>query len=413
MNQMSRLEQRRSAMARGTSVLCRWLIVFLFCLPLQTLSQSSTLIVEELECRGNKATSCDFILGYLYLSPGDPVNEDEIVNARLRLASQPAFRSVDIYLEKGSSRDRVRVIVEVDEADPYAREWLLGTSWRVDSLSQLLNGRLTHQNLFGTGKLLDVAAVAYVPLHGRVRSEYGARVQYVDPHLLDAKRNYLIVGAGGGINEFEGLDHERFEVEAFGVDLTLGRRLWDFSYFSLFYRYNVYGDVRFALPRSDGSVDGGNASIVNHALVASYGWNSEDDHYFPTRGSRAVLRRTWTDITEPDWDGGFRKTWTTASGTSWYAKFLEQPGTEYRGFIGEEMQASLGFARPIAGSASGEIRRGRWYVEGGYSSGDTLKGDHVREYGLKVGVRFDTRSFGVVDLYAIGTGLETTSRGAP
>ncbi len=372
-----------------------------------------TLIIETLECRGNAATTCDFILGYLYLSPGDRVDEDEIVNARLRLSTQPAFRSVDIYLEKGSSRDRVRVIVEVIETDPYAREWLFGTSSRAGSVSQLLNGRLTHQNLFGTGKLLDVSALAYVPLHGRVRSEYGARVQYVDPHLLGSKRNYLIVGAGGGTEEFEGLDHERFEVEAFGVDVTLGRRLWDFSYFSVFYHHRLYDDFRFAVPRSDGSTDRGRGSLNDYALIASYGWNSEDDFYFPTRGSRAVLRHTWTDEAKPDWDGGFRKTWTTASGTSWYAKFLEQPGTEYRGFIGEEMEVAFGIARPMGGSPNGEIRRGRWYVEAGYSSGDTFTGDHVREYGLKIGVRFDTKSFGVVDLYAIGTGLDTTSRGAP
>ncbi len=372
----------------------------------------SALVVEALECRGNAATSCDFILGYLYLSPGDPVDEDEIANARLRLASQPAFRSVDIYLEKGSSRDRVRVVIEVAEADPYVREWLAGTSWRGDSLSQLLTGRLTHQNLFGTGKLLDVGGVAYVPLHGRIRSEYGARVQYVDPHLLDTKRNYLIAGISGGISDSEGLNHVRSEVENIGVDVTLGRRLFDFSYFSVYYRYNAYADVRLAVPRSDGSVDRYQIPPVDHAIVASYGWNSEDDPYFPTRGSRAVLQHTWTDKTDPDWDGGFRKTWTPGN-TSWYLKILEQPGTEYRGSIEEQMEASLGFARPIAGSTGGEIRRGRWYVEAGYSSGDTFRGDHVREYGLKVGVRFDTRSFGVVDLYALGTGIETTSRGAP
>lgn len=394
--------------------LCALALSLLF--PLRAFPQDaapSALVVEGLECRGNEATSCDFILGYLYLSPGDPVDEEEIANARLRLASQPAFRSVDIYLEKGSSRNRVRVIVEVAEADPYAREWLAGTSWRADSLSEFLTGRLTHQNLFGTGKLLDVLAVAYMPIHGRVRSEYAARVQYVDPHLLNTKRNYLIAGVSGGANESETLDHIRIEIENVGVDVTLGRRLFDFSYLSVFYRYNAYADVQIAVPRSDGGLDRLQGSAARNVLVASYGWNSEDDPYFPTRGSRAVLRRTWADGIDPDWDGGFRKTWTSASNTSWYVKALEQPGTEYRGSIEEQMEASLGLARPIAGLGSGEIRRGRWYVEAGYSSGDTLTGDHLREYGLKAGVRFDTRSFGIVDLYVLGTAIDTTSRGAP
>ncbi len=412
MNRRGQLET--TSVKAATTWLCAIMLALLF--SAQVFAQSaapSALLVEDLQCRGNEATSCEFILGYLYLLPGDPVDEDEIGNARLRLASQPAFRSVDIYLEKGSSRDRVRVIVEVDEADPYAREWLAGTSWRIDSLSQLVSGRLTHQNLFGTGKLLDISGFAYVPLHGRVRSEYSARVQYVDPHLLDTKRNYLIAGIAGITNEFEGLDQERSEIDAFVADVTIGRRLWDFSYFSVLYRYIAHADVHLALPQSDGSVARLNPTVNNYVLVASYGWNSEDDPYFPTRGSRTVLRRTWTDTTEADWDGGFRKTWTTAGGTSWYAKVLEQPGTEYRGAIEEEMEASLGFARPIAGSTSGEIRRGRWYVEAGYSSSNTFRGDHFREYGLKVGVRLDTRSFGVVDLYALGTGMDITSRGTP
>src|SRR5688572_14590309 len=127
------------------SRLAGWLL-WLCLLPVAAFAQAperERLVIEELACRGNEVTSCDFILGH----------------ARLRLASLPSFHSVDIYLEKGETRGRVHVIIEVSEADPYTREWLAGTSYRIDDLSQLLAGRLTHQNLFGTGKLLDVLVV--------------------------------------------------------------------------------------------------------------------------------------------------------------------------------------------------------------------------------------------------------------
>jgi len=55
----------------------------------------------------------------------------------------------------------------------------------------------------------------------------------------------------------------------------------------------------------------------------------------------------------------------------------------------------------------GGINRGRWYVEPGFSYyGDLAYGKQVGEWGLKVGVRLDTKVFGVVDLYVIASSAE-------
>jgi hypothetical protein len=54
------------------------------------------------------------------------------------------------------------------------------------------------------------------------------------------------------------------------------------------------------------------------------------------------------------------------------------------------------------------VRRGRWYVQAGYSpQGSSLRGERQKEYGLKIGVRFETRSFGIAELYVIGSVLHT------
>lgn len=369
-----------------------------------------TLTIDEISCRGNVVTTCDFILGHLYLAAGDVLDEDEIGNARLRLMSLPSFQSVDIYLEKGSVRDRVRVVIDVVEADPDAREWLSGTSWRVGSLSQLLAGRFTRQNVFGPGKLLDVSLLAFEPVSGRVRREYAARAQYVDPHWLGSKRSYLIAGVSGGQSEYQMVDWHRYRVENAGLDVAVGRRIFDFSHLSLSYRYNAYIETErttlettattFSIVREQDSLD-------NHVLGLSYGWNSEDDPYFPTLGSRASLSWLWVSSgNDLVLDGGFRKTWTTESGTSWRVQIEDTPGTEYRAQIDENFEWMAGFARPIAGSADGEIRRGRWYIDAGY----TPQGGgyyHRSELGLKIGVRLETRSFGLVELYVIGSGLYT------
>jgi outer membrane protein assembly factor BamA len=393
-------------------LLAGWLI-WLSLLPIVSFAQVAPererLVIEELACRGNEVTSCDFILGHVYLAAGDLLDEEELGNARLRLASLPSFHSVDIYLEKGEARGRVRVIIEVTEADPYTREWLAGTSYRTDDLSQLLAGRLTHQNLFGTGKLLDVLVVTIAPLDGRVREEYAGRVQIVDPHWRGSKRTFAIAGVSGGKDEYETLDAERVRTENFGVDLALGRRIFDFSYVSLSARYNPFIDVELTLPTADGNVERHTFSFDNYAFSLNYGWNSEDDPYFPTHGSRASLNWSYVSTArDMVTEGGFRKTWTTGNDTSWSVQISDLPGTEYRQRIDEHFEFMGGFARPIAGSSDGEVRRGRWYVEAGYNPrGHSPRGERRREFGLKAGVRLETRSFGMVDLYVIGSGLLT------
>jgi outer membrane protein assembly factor BamA len=384
------------------------LVCLILLLPFACFAQArDALVVDELSCRGNEATSCDFILGHVYLAPGDRVDEEEISNAQLRLASLPSFRSVDIYLERGQQRDHVRVVIEVSEADPYAREWLAGSSARYDSLSQLLTGRVTHQNLFGRGKLLDVSALAFIPVDGKIRSEYVARIQYVDPHWLNSKRTFLIAGISAGRSDFETLAAERLKVASSAVDMQVGRRIFDFSYVSLLYRYAGWIDAEHTIEHVDGSIELRRGTFDQHVLIASYGWNSEDDPYFPTRGSRASLSWVWSNLfDELNTDGGFRKTWTTDSGTSLSVQVADTPRTEYRQTIDEHFEWMVGVARPLR--TSSEMRRGRWYVEAGYTpQGHNLRGERQKEYGLKLGVRMETRAFGIVDLYVIGSGLHT------
>lgn len=403
----------------------RWLLTLLLLLPLtvsaQQLEQSPTpetasrdvLVIDELTCRGNIATACNFILGHIYLSPGDSVDENELSSARLRLSSLPSFESINIYLERGSARGRVRVVVEVVESDPRVREWLAGTSLRFNGANQLLAGRLTHQNLFGTGKLLDAMLFAHLPLEDidqgeySLRAQYGGRVQYVDPHWLDNKRMYFIAGLSGAHVAAESINNIQWKSTSFSTDLAVGGRIFDFSFLSLGYRYTTLADMEVTNREQSDNVPKLVGPDDSHVVSATYGWNSEDDPYFPTRGSRAAVIWSWiSNGNRTTTDTGIRKTWTTDNGTSWVVQMEGTPAAEYRAvFFNEHFEYFGGFARPI--DAGNEIQRGRWYVEAGFNStGYSPHGERQTEYGLKVGVRLKTRSFGFVDLYVIGSALE-------
>jgi len=93
---------------------------------------SDPLIVQEVTCAGNAHTSCDFIREHLYLQAGQPLDEEEIRNAELRLSSLRNFKSVSIRLEKGAQRGAVTVVMEVEEASPITTESLLGASSRMN-----------------------------------------------------------------------------------------------------------------------------------------------------------------------------------------------------------------------------------------------------------------------------------------
>ena len=60
------------------------------------------LIAQDVQCRGNHRISCNFIRSQVHVKQGDVLNEEEIVNAELRLSSLRNFESVSVHLEKGS-----------------------------------------------------------------------------------------------------------------------------------------------------------------------------------------------------------------------------------------------------------------------------------------------------------------------
>lgn len=386
-----------------------WLLAFVLapvCCIGQVSGAQRDIIVEDLQCRGNATTSCSFILSHLYLSPGDRLDEEEIQNAELRLSSLPNFQSVHIYLEKGAERGQARVVIEVAEADPLARELAAGTFVLGSVVSQRFAGRLSHLNLLGGGEILDFTAQGTIT--DQEGEGFSARLQYVEPRLFDSRRYFLIAGLSYLHDDAHGGSGDFVEWEELGVDAAVGRRFGAFSYVTAGYQQLAVSDIDFRLTQPDGSIDAGTTSFDGRWLF-SYGWNSEDDPYFPTRGSRfnAELGVDTVGRTKSDslrFFIGYRATWQSSPESVWTAQLGGTPTTQYRNStVGQGLANSLGYARPLlaydnfAGS-----KRGRWYIEAGLSRLDyTTTEGALWALGAKAGVRFETKSFGIVDLYVI------------
>ena len=77
--------------------------------------EAATLVIQDISCEGNFATSCDFIRHQLDIRPGMVVDESGIQDARLRLGLLPNFTSVDVRLRKGSRRGLAILVIQVTE----------------------------------------------------------------------------------------------------------------------------------------------------------------------------------------------------------------------------------------------------------------------------------------------------------
>ncbi len=372
-----------------------WVLLFLLA-PLGAFAQkapppsASPLIVESLECRGNVSTSCRFILGHLYLAEGDRVDEEEIQNAKLRLLWLRNFSSVSIYLEKGSQRGRARVVIEVVESSSINKELTLGFFSQNGAVGQLLQGRLTDQNLFGNGKVLDFRASLATPLGGERQSQRVAQLSYVDPHLFDSKRYYFSSDLTWLDTHVERENGDEIDITRAAVNLNFGRRLWDFSYVSAGFQYRPVSDAFWRIRQSDGQFET-TVDRSHSSLIVAYGWNSTDDQYFPTRGSsfRVILASAHGE-NDADAGIGYSNVWTTAGGTTWIAAFgAPWPSTHI------EVQ------RPLA--PFGDVRQARTFLQLGLNQvGRNARGGQILSGGLVAGVRFDSPRFGVVTLYVLG-----------
>lgn len=363
-------------------------------------------VIQEVGCEGNDSTSCEFIRDHLYLKPGQLLDEEEIRNAELRLEALSRFEAVSVRLERGAARGYVTVIIEVDEAQPLTMEWLVGATSRLDAQRGVVAARVAHENLFGEAKVADVRFVANVPVGGDAYHEaYDVILRYADPHLMGSNRYFAVASAGWRKRRYLDPYGNFGELETGRLDVAVGRRFADFSYFTVGGTYRSDIGWNAGKWKSDGTfVNYQPDEDGNIAMRLVYGWSTEDNLHFPTQGSTLqIIAGGDYEPSEPEGRQHFqfRKTWPMA-GAYWTLKVGGDPSPEYRGAFGESQLLALTYSRAVI--PSDEIHRGRWYLEPGFGSkGYTSAGETVVEYGLKAGFRAETRSFGLVDFYLLAT----------
>lgn len=386
-----------------------------FC-PARAADHGPQLFVEDIVCRGNATTSCRFIRGYLYVHAGQVLDEDEIRYATLRLSWLQNFKSVGIHLEKGSQKGRVLVVIQVVEASPITAAFSLGAASRYGSRSQTFSADIGNRNLLGRGKSLDLIVAEETAFSGNAARERFARLQYFDPQLLGSSRLFLSAGAYGFNTNYLYGNGDRFDDEAYGVDAALGLRFGHFSHVSLGYRYLPHSELESTARGADGVFETARGS-PRSLFLAGYGFNSQDDVYFPTRGSRLDLYMVGGTANNGGFSpsgsnqkhsvgGEFHHIWRIGDDSFLVLHALDQPIREARASFDNGTALALSYEHTLSGAHLFDgIRRGRWYVEPGMTkAGHNAQGQQIFEVGLRTGVVVETRSFGYLSLYVFGSG---------
>ena len=359
--------------------------------------EAATLVIQDISCEGNFATSCDFIRHQVDIRPGMVVDESRIQDARLRLGLLPNFTSVDVRLEKGSRRGLAILVIHVTEPAFLDKGFALGSAWRFGGLTETLAARVADRNLFGTGKWLSLDVIGSMPVSGPTARESLVRLQYFDPHLFGSTRYVLSAGATYVDADYSYGNGDRYDIRLSALNIGIGRWFGDSSFVTLAYS-SLPSISKFDLYQNGSAT----TRTPRNTLQVVYGMRTEDDVNFPTHGW-ATQFFFGRDVT-----GGLlfaagdvRGTWTLSTDSFLTMQLRKEPLTELRASYLDEPNVSLTYSHSLSFMRDSSLRA-RWFIGPGLAwYGFTASGSRLYEAGVRGGVRFETKSFGIVSFYAV------------
>lgn len=361
---------------------------------------------EDLTCDQASKSKCERIKKEARFKLGQKISDKDLRNAKIRIQLLGLFKDVDLKIKKGSKKGKVIVAVETSDRSPiytvtgvraglknkYDETELSGKT----SLGGAVDFTVGHRDVFGSGKNLSLSA----------RGEGGTNddeissilLRYSDPNLLGSKKWFYNLELFSTQNR-----DENYSADNYIGSLEIGRRYGNFSYWTLGYAKgysrinNDYNEIGYT---KEGS------------LLIGYGYNTQDDLYFPTSGTRINLKLAPTLRREKSnslssysyiIDGNFD--WRTTfrlDDRVFLTWFFEGRGNQFEqdDFINNGLGFELGYQK-IQNRTGSDITDLRYYIApsitsfamNGFGSGRLSPS-------IDMGVKFRSKEFGLVRLGA-------------
>ncbi len=222
--------------------------------------------VERIDIEGNLRTLDRVIRREFGIVEGDAFNTSKISRATRRVRNLGYFKKVDVSNEQGSSSDRAKVTVEVEETP--TGEFSIGAGYSSES-GALFNVRLAERNLLGKGQELALAATVS-------ESQNQIDLSFTEPYFQDQP---ISVGADVFRLTTDYDDRQIDEEETIGGRLRVGYKLsenWTQRWrYTLSQRNTDYDESRTTLKDSDTLL-----SAVGHEVA----YDTRDNRFTPTSG---------------------------------------------------------------------------------------------------------------------------------
>lgn len=242
-------------------------------------------VIENIECKNNTHTDCGFIKKQLLLNVGQKVDDKKLNDSKTKLKLLGLFKKVHLFLEKGSVKGKVRLVVDVNEASSIYTVTSLTAGADVfsnskDSAFGQMDFTVGHRNLFGTGKNLSASVSTFTD---QMYAGYVGSVllRYNDPNFFGSKKWFF------NIDLFSQSDNRGdYRGEEYLASVEFGRRFGKFSYFTL----GAVSQISNNDVRNDPSLGNYKNQFFRQYYSIGYGYNTQDDLFFPTQGARFDIK---------------------------------------------------------------------------------------------------------------------------
>lgn len=369
-------------------------------LLVQIAQASDPLVIEKIDCENNSKTSCEFIIEKSGLKIGDEVHDDQMQEVKMRLELLGYFDETDIRLSKGSSLNQVLLTFYVKEHSSLQANFTGGVLGVV-SPGGLAEATVMDRNLTGSGDSLEFQgrwSGANFNAYGKdvKTTSYRFRIEY--NRNLGNSKYFFKSGLNYG-NAFLTQDVQQSHESAGWVDLAFGRKIFDHSFLVL--------GTRQYLAHSNGPWNGWSYT----GPYIQYGWDSQDDPNFPTRGSKFLISVDYLPFAYPDvntivYSVGFRQHWEVAPShilSLNIGRITQNKDITYP--LMDQPALSLRYTKQFKRHASSsDIQNGAFYIEPGvfYTNTSLISSNYKERYGAKIGTTLQT-SLGILNFFFLGT----------
>ena len=269
--------------------------------------------IESIAIGGNTKTRDKVIRRELTIDEGDIFSASKLKKSKEKVKGLGYFKEVNLKTQKGSSDDKIRLNLEVEEAPTASFSFGAGFS-SVDSLVGMV--QLSENNLLGKGIKSNISAQL-----GRESSRFILGV--TQPWLFDTP-------ISGNFNLFDWeREYDDFDQETRGGEFGLGFPLGEDSRLHLNYRFEK-GEISSVVWDASWEVieEAAAGATSTSSIKASIIYNSLNSFYTPTQGNRSKFSLEFAGL------GGDNRFIKLVASSSWYFPVWEESAIMVQGKAG-------------------------------------------------------------------------------